>query len=66
MHTTTIEHEYTFGDYVYIKTDPEQYERQIVEIVIHESGMIIYALQCGVDRSHHYEFELTQNKNYRK
>jgi hypothetical protein len=64
MHTTTIVHEHTYGDFVYVRSDPEQHKRQVVEIVARDSGAILYVLQCGMDTSNHYEFELSDHKNY--
>lgn len=59
----TIEIEFYFGDMVYIKSDPEQRVRQVTDIEIKPSGLVMYHLSCGPESSPHYDFELTKDRN---
>lgn len=53
-HRTT----YTFGDTVYLKTDPDQSSRMVIVIRLTPNGPI-YQVACGTTCSDHYEIELT-------
>jgi hypothetical protein len=46
------------GDIVYLRTDPDKYERLIVSFKVEPSGMVLYELACGDRKSNHYEFEI--------
>ena len=54
-HTTT----YSFGQIVYLKTDPEQMPRMVVSIWLRPSGNM-YELGQGAGSSDHYEIEISQ------
>lgn len=54
-----IESDFEFGDIVFLKTDPDQLERQITGY-IQRPNSIAYELSCGVETSIHYEFEITK------
>lgn len=47
-----------FGDIVYLKTDPEQLERQVSGI-LKRPGATLYELCCGTESSVHYSFEIS-------
>lgn len=53
---------YEWGDTFYIKTDIDQYERQLVAIKASPFGLI-FSLAFGERVSDHYEFELTKEKD---
>ena len=54
---------YNFGDIVYLRTDSEQKERIIVEICLYPNGTVQYACILGYDKSWHYDFELTVERD---
>ena len=56
---------FNIGDIVYLKTDPDQYERIIVGFEITTRGLM-YILNYISSQSYHYEFEITGNKNILK
>lgn len=47
-------------EWVYLKHDPDQLRRMIVEIRITKMGWV-YKVMCGTEESEHYEFELDEN-----
>lgn len=57
-----VETKYTFGDIVYLATDPEQFQRIVTRITLSPGGMI-YELSCGASSSCHYEMEIVSEKN---
>lgn len=54
--------DYSIGNLVYLKTDPEQKERIVIEITISE-GSISYNLACGVNSSWHFSCEIAEEKD---
>lgn len=58
-----IDTKYEIGDIVYLKTDPEQVERQVFAYIVYRSE-IIYKVTMGTTVSEHYDFELTSEKTY--
>lgn len=54
-----IHTKYNIEDIVYLVTDTEQLERIITSITIYPNNLIMYSLNCGVETSEHYEFEIT-------
>lgn len=57
-----IKTEYDIEDVVFLKHDPDQLKRMIVEISVSKMGYQ-YCLLCGTEESWHYEFELAEKKN---
>ena len=57
-----IDNKFDFGDKVYLETDVDQKERVVTEFRVTKTG-ILYSLSCGVDKSWHYDFEITTEKN---
>lgn len=57
---------YSFGDIVFLKTDPEQLERIVTGIMLRPSGAVLYDLSCGMHSSYHYEFEISGDKDLLK
>lgn len=53
---------YTFGDTVYLRTDPDKLERIVTGWTERPHGRL-YLLSCGaMPESHHYDFEITNDK----
>lgn len=54
---------YKCGDFVYLKTDPEQNPRIVTGILI-RPNVVLYMLALGSNESSHFECEISQEKNY--
>jgi len=50
------------GDFVFLKSDPDQLERQIVAYYVTHLTFQ-YCVVCGIEQSNHFEFELNKEKN---
>jgi len=51
--------EIAINDTVYLKSDPNQLPRQVVDIIVHYGdGKVRYKLACGRKQSKHREWEL--------
>jgi hypothetical protein len=48
---------YKLGDIVYLKTDPDQSARIVVQIIL-TPGAALFTLACGSEFSNHYDFEI--------
>jgi hypothetical protein len=59
-----IDPTYNIGDFVYIKTDQEQFQRIVTALIVCPAKDILYELTCGTIASKHYDFELSKEKNY--
>lgn len=57
-----IEVEYDYGTIVYLRSDSEKEPRIITGYEINSTGFT-YRVECGVQTSYHYGFELTDNKD---
>ena len=53
---------FTFGDIVYLKTDPDQLPRMVYGVVVYKEALL-YKLACGVNTSEHYDYEMSMEKN---
>lgn len=51
---------------VYIASDPEQQQRQVVEMIILPTSLIVYKVRLGIEESEHYEGELTSKPDANK
>lgn len=49
---------YTYGDILYVKSDPYRYKHQVVGFFLSPGGWG-YSLQCGDNISHRWPFEVT-------
>ncbi len=58
-----IENEFSHGDFVYLKTDKEQYQRIVTSIICYKAGELVYNIRCGTTTSEHYEYELSKEVN---
>ena len=56
-----LQSEFKFGDSVYFKTDPHQYEFLVTGILFRPSGVIYYA-STGGQEERAYGFELSTEK----
>jgi hypothetical protein len=54
---------YTFGDILYLKTDPQQSQRIVTDIEFCGNGSVVYYLNCGSENTRHYELELSEEIN---
>ncbi len=61
-----IDTSYNFGDIVFLKTDPDQYERMVYKIIIYPNGSIMLGLSFGATNSEHYDFEISSQKDLMK
>lgn len=53
---------FNVGEFVFLKTDPEQLERQVICIM--DYGLLYqYILTCGVEQTNHFEYEVTTHRN---
>lgn len=57
----TVENNFSIEDIVYLKHDPEQLPRMIIEIRIRKYD-ILYEVQSGTNISSHHDFELSTSK----
>lgn len=57
-----IDNKYNIGDIVYLVTDMEQLARIITGITVYPAG-IQYEVFCNTQISHHYDFEMSLEKN---
>lgn len=58
-----IHNEFELGDIVYIKNDPDQLERMVIEIKVLFNNMIMYLLAQNTSTSNHYAQELSKIKD---
>lgn len=59
----SIEVEYRLGEFVYLKTDPDQYKRMVTGYYIGMEGTILYEVVLGSDGSKYYAEELSRDKD---
>lgn len=50
--------------FVYLKTDPEQYQRMVTAISVFPGNVLNYELSSGSEKSYHYRFEITTEKQF--
>ena len=60
--TTLIHHEFTFGDIVYCRSDPEQSPMQVYGIVSYPGNSVLYKCSSKGNSAEFYEFELSKEK----
>jgi len=53
---------YKIGEFVYLKSDPEQLGRQVVAYYVTHLTFQ-YCVVCGADQTNHFEFELNKDRN---
>jgi len=62
MKKVTLTIDFEIGQTVYLKTDTEQWERIVTQLIICDGG-IMYELSCGEDSSAHWGFEITDSED---
>jgi hypothetical protein len=50
---------YTFGDSVYLKTDPDQHKRMVIAFTLRPGGIAYYEIAFGSESSFHFEIEMS-------
>lgn len=58
----TIVTEYSIGDIIYLKTDPDQWQRIITSIFIEGDNHVKYGCVIADEMSVHQGFELSKKK----
>lgn len=58
----TIHNKFKLGDFAYLKTDVDQFERMVTGVKICLTNEILYELSCGVSVTWHYEYEISSEK----
>lgn len=52
------------GDYVYLKTDIEQYKRIVTGYTVRDSSeKVVYLLSLGTEETSHYECEISKEQD---
>lgn len=59
----TIKTEFDFEEKVFLKTDVDQKVRLITTIEVRPNDLILYELACGIEKSWHYRFEISRDKD---
>ena len=59
----TIHPDFTLGQTVYLKTDPDQYMRIITGLQITAEGGILYKLAINMSEQWHYSVEISDTKD---
>ena len=57
-----LEISYEPGEFVYLKTDRDQFERMVTGYCVRQNG-ITYELSLGSTTSWHYDFEISAEKD---
>ena len=61
MYSTRVEYE--LGEFVYLKTDPDQYKRMVTGYYIGMDNSILYEVALGSGGSKYYAKELSRDKD---
>jgi hypothetical protein len=59
-----INNKFAIGDAIYIISDPDQVERQVLYLTIHPGNIVQYGLRVDGELVDFYEMELSQEKKY--
>jgi hypothetical protein len=59
----TIHPDFTLGQTVYLKTDPDQYMRIVTGLQITAEGGILYKLAINMSEQWHYGVEISDTKD---
>lgn len=57
---------FVLGEFVFLKTDPEQNERQVTRVQIGMDADVMYCLSYGTENSWHYSTEIDSSPNVLK
>lgn len=56
--------DFEIGDYVYLKTDVEQYKRIVTGYTIRDSSeKVVYLLSLGTEETSHYKCEISTEED---
>ena len=59
-----INNKYDLEQRVWLRTDPEQYERMVIAFTFSIGGVISYSVVCGSEGAQeYYECELSEERN---
>ena len=58
-----IPNAYEIGETIYLKTDPDQLPRVVTCIQVTKQDLV-YFVASGERESHHYDFEMSKEKNF--
>jgi len=58
-----IHNDFNFGEQVFLKTDPDQYPRMVVQMGVQPTGTVTYRLASGDSDSWHHSIEMSREKN---
>ena len=61
----TIQTEHDLGAILYLRTDSDQKERMLIQI-LHGFGGTTYRLVCGTEDSYHYPMEVSTERDILK
>jgi hypothetical protein len=61
-----IDIKFPIGSIVYLRTDPEQFERLITGFIVRPNNQIIYYVAFEERESTHYELEISKEKDHLK
>jgi len=50
---------HSHGSLVYLKTDIDQFQRQVLRVITLPGGTVMYEVALGLEQSAHFECELT-------
>jgi hypothetical protein len=57
----SIKNKFSLGQMVFLVSDTEQCERQVVYIVVYPTGLV-YGLGCNGENTEHYDIEISEDK----
>jgi hypothetical protein len=58
-----INNKFDFEEDVYLKNDPSQYKRLVIEININPGLFLMYKVSIGTETSWHHEMELSHDRD---
>ena len=58
-----FESAFAIGDTVYLKTDTEQSKHIVTGYIVRPGGRLIYLISCCNSESHHFDIELTPERD---
>lgn len=57
---------YDIGEIVYVKNDPDQFERIITGMTVRANNLVSYELSLLAQETHHYDFEISREPDQMK
>ena len=59
----TVNNEFSIKDVVFLKTDPQQYDRIVTGIIV-RNREVTYELMSETEASEHFDYEISATKIY--